>query len=314
MWVKLDDEFFDNPKVAGLSDKAQLLYVASLTYAAKHLTDGHLNDRGQRVVKALVGATDRAAKELVAVGLWECGQADYLIHDWAKYNPPAAQVRAEREAARQRMIRARSGERSGEQGSEQEPEQTSEVHPSPVPVPVSRNPLPRKPVSRTKAAAVDTPGKTDVAVLDNAAREEAPNVFTEYERAFGKPVPNEVTRQHLEADEQEFGFECVRHSLEQAALAGARTLAYAEVIMRRHKDEGCYTQSDGRLVVKRGPPATEWDAGRGDRYKAGKAADMAERTPEQVAAIEAKAAEINEMAERLQAEGAAERAAAEAGA
>ena len=151
MWVKLDDEFFDNPKVARLSDKGQLLYIASLTYSAKHLTDGCLLERGVRIAKALVNATDKTVKELVEGGLWEPGEGCYAIHDWAKYNPPAAKVRAEREAARKRMFAVRSPERSGEVP----PEQTSEVTPVVHPPPVPRTPLSRKPdpVSRSGESA-----------------------------------------------------------------------------------------------------------------------------------------------------------------
>ena len=40
MWVKLDDRFTDNPKIARLSDKAFRVYVHALCYSAGALTDG----------------------------------------------------------------------------------------------------------------------------------------------------------------------------------------------------------------------------------------------------------------------------------
>jgi len=319
-WVKIDDHFDQHPKLALVGPLGMALFVAGLAYCNRNLTDGFIPwsaarsllcwqflgrpDEQARVPRFKIAATsgmtgndveaEFVIELLLGAGLWEEDGGGYRVHNYDNYQPSRAQVEAERVGAAERM--AKSRQNKGRSSDEvQANNEGSSSAPVPVPVPV---PSPRS-RARTEAAAADTPGKTEVAVLDNAAREEAPNVFAEYERAFGKPVPNDVARQHLEEDEQEFGFECVRHSLEEAALAGVLNLKYAEAIMRRHKDEGCYTQSDGRLHVKRGPPATEWNAGLGERYLAGKAQALADRTPEQIAAIEAKAAEIEELAERL---------------
>ena len=110
MWVKLDDDFFENPKTGPLSKGAKLLYLAGLTYCAKSLTDGKIDARGVRVVRALAEVGAKAVAELEAAGRWEKNGSGYIVHDWLEYNPPAAKVLAQREAAKERMKRARAGE------------------------------------------------------------------------------------------------------------------------------------------------------------------------------------------------------------
>lgn len=115
MWVKLDDDFFDNPKTGPLSKGTKLLYLAGLTYCAKSLTDGKIDARGVKVVRALAEAGTQAVAELETSGRWEKNGSGYIVHDWLEYNPPAAKVLAQREAAKERMKRARSGEQGEEQ-------------------------------------------------------------------------------------------------------------------------------------------------------------------------------------------------------
>jgi hypothetical protein len=117
--VKLDDDFFENPKTGPLSKGAKLLYLAGLTYCAKRLTDGQIDARGVKVVRALAEAGVKAVTELEASGRWEKNGSGYIVHDWLDYNPAAAKVLAQRQAARERMSRTRSDERFGEQGGEQ---------------------------------------------------------------------------------------------------------------------------------------------------------------------------------------------------
>ena len=102
-WFKLDDSFFDNPKIAALSDAAQLAYVKGGIYCARNLTDGLIPTR-----KADEFA-GKVIKELVP-HLWEPVTGGYTVHDYLEYNPSKAQVTAEREKARNRKFGRSSGE------------------------------------------------------------------------------------------------------------------------------------------------------------------------------------------------------------
>lgn len=124
-WFKLDDRFFDNPKIAALSDPAQLAYIKGGTYCARELTDGFIPFR-----KAREFASPKVIKELVP-GLWEPRDDGFRVHDYLKYNPTKEQVLSEREAARRRMFALRSGEQPANNGGSSD---------SPVPLPVPRTP------------------------------------------------------------------------------------------------------------------------------------------------------------------------------
>jgi hypothetical protein len=112
-WSRLDDTCTDHPKVLALSDKAFRLWVCSIVYCSRHLTDGRLDE----AAIALLGAHARAegseqlagpVEELVAARLWDrSGDGECRVHDYLDYNPPRAKVLADREK------RARAGRKGG---------------------------------------------------------------------------------------------------------------------------------------------------------------------------------------------------------
>jgi hypothetical protein len=110
-WLRLDDGFPDHPKVGGLSDKAFRLHVSALCYSARHLTDGFIPaDRPPLLVHRLKPAV---IDELVRRGAWEPAVDGWRLHDFLDFNPSAAKVKEDRQAAADRM--ARSRERSAQQ-------------------------------------------------------------------------------------------------------------------------------------------------------------------------------------------------------
>ncbi len=106
MWIKLDDQFSDHPKIIEAGPLAAWLYVCGLTYAARYLTDGYIPAGQVRKLADVDNASELAAK-LVEVGLWESIDGGYLIHDYLEYNPNREDVMATREA------RAEAGARGG---------------------------------------------------------------------------------------------------------------------------------------------------------------------------------------------------------
>lgn len=105
-WVKLDDGFYDHPKVIEASIAAIGLHALALSYCGKHLTDGKVSKRA--VVTLARGAEGEAlAAELVEIGLWKSTPNGYEIHDFLHYNRSADDVKQERSAARERMRKFR---------------------------------------------------------------------------------------------------------------------------------------------------------------------------------------------------------------
>src|SRR5680860_207298 len=108
-WVKLDDNFFRNPKVLEISGEAKLLYVAGICYSGSSLTDGFIPKNAVRslAADADVSANSKRVKELLNAGLWEENPRGYGIHDYLDHNTSADDVRKKREQARHRARKQR---------------------------------------------------------------------------------------------------------------------------------------------------------------------------------------------------------------
>jgi hypothetical protein len=112
-WARLDDSFFDHPKIECLSDRAFRAYIGGICLANRYLTDGLLTER-----QMLKLARKQIRKELIDSGLWEpvdaCNEtAGVRIHDFAEYNRTAEEVKAERQRNAERQKRWREERRNG---------------------------------------------------------------------------------------------------------------------------------------------------------------------------------------------------------
>lgn len=108
-WFKLDDGFYDNPKVNRAGNCAVGLWVRAATWSAKHLTDGHIPASVMRGLGTVAQAAQLEAMRMVVLV-----DGEYIIPDWLDYNPSAEQVRAERKAARERQAKKRRNELNGQ--------------------------------------------------------------------------------------------------------------------------------------------------------------------------------------------------------
>lgn len=94
-WLKLDDHYFDHPKIAAAGRDGALLDLAGMLYCARFLTDGRIPTG---MVRRLAPVDDPAscAEILVSVGRWEPIEGGYMVHDYLKYNPSRAKVMQDR--------------------------------------------------------------------------------------------------------------------------------------------------------------------------------------------------------------------------
>jgi hypothetical protein len=113
-WFKVDDSFYDHPKIMGVSLAARGLWTACGSYAARHLTNGRVAD----LVIVMIGGdeADTCRRELIDAGLWKPATGGIQFHDWAEYQPSRESVLAERAAARERQRRAREAARQKRDG------------------------------------------------------------------------------------------------------------------------------------------------------------------------------------------------------
>lgn len=124
-YLNVDDNYPENPKVAGLSNAAYRLHGSAMFYVAKWLLDGYLNPTQMRDRKCYTPANLR---ELVAAGLVHelgagCGtktcppgrEGHYLLHDFLEWNKPREWWEAKRadDAERLRKWRAEQATKKG---------------------------------------------------------------------------------------------------------------------------------------------------------------------------------------------------------
>ncbi|MGB3331156.1 MAG: hypothetical protein WBA46_19500, partial [Thermomicrobiales bacterium] len=110
--MKLDDGFFQHPKVVRVGRDAKALYLAGLCYSGAQLTDGFIPAEALRILAAgaEISGAPKAARQLVDAGLWDQADGGFMVHDYLDYNQSAERVHANRDAARGRMQRTRSRE------------------------------------------------------------------------------------------------------------------------------------------------------------------------------------------------------------
>lgn len=111
-WIKLDDQWMDHPKIIRAGKDARDMWLASITWCAKHLTDGYFPPEllPQLAVMAGVDVANcqTFAKTLLEVCLWDATDNGYHVHDYLDYNPTKEQTEANR------IARSRAGKAGGE--------------------------------------------------------------------------------------------------------------------------------------------------------------------------------------------------------
>lgn len=102
-WFKVDDSFYDHPKVFDAPDCAVALWTRAGSWSARNLTDGFVP---AGMPARLCDTADQAVQELLNRGLWRRTKGGYQFHDWGTYQPAADAVRSLRE---KRAIAGRRG-------------------------------------------------------------------------------------------------------------------------------------------------------------------------------------------------------------
>ena len=112
-WFKVDDGFYDHPKVANLSLAARGLWVTMGSWCAKHETDGEISERQLRGL----GGTRRLIDQLVEARMLEriCTESApnvYRMCSWSEWNPTSHELKAKRDAWRESKSKFREQKRA----------------------------------------------------------------------------------------------------------------------------------------------------------------------------------------------------------
>lgn len=110
-WARIDDGYFDHPKISGLSQDAQLLHLRAILYSSRFLTDGVVPAHLLKVfVKKRV---EKVVKELISCSLFvQKSDGNYEIKDYLEYQSSKKDVEELKEEARKRAQKYRDSKKN----------------------------------------------------------------------------------------------------------------------------------------------------------------------------------------------------------
>ena len=129
-WFKVDDGFYDNPKVSGIPNAAIGLWVKAGSFCSKHLTDGVITAQQVRALKG----TQSQISALIRAGLWvetECdlGAKAYSFRHWFEYQPTRESVEESRQEWAEKKRKSRERKRAEQAIVDNVPRGVTEMSP-----------------------------------------------------------------------------------------------------------------------------------------------------------------------------------------
>lgn len=116
-WVKLDVDYFRNPKARAAGRTGRALHLASIAYSGSQLTDGRISADTLAVILAEAGVPPRAVRLVVAAGLWvPDASGGFQVHDFTETNGTREETlaRIAHENERKARWRASKASRNGD--------------------------------------------------------------------------------------------------------------------------------------------------------------------------------------------------------
>lgn len=110
-WTRFEDTFYDHPKIVNLTQSAHTLFVNSIMYCNRFLTDGHIPREAPRFFYRY-DDLDTASVELLDAGLWEQNGTGWYVHDYLEYQKSKEHILKKRQEAKERMFAFRSREQT----------------------------------------------------------------------------------------------------------------------------------------------------------------------------------------------------------
>jgi hypothetical protein len=85
-WVKLDVDYFRNPKALAAGRNGRDLHLASICWVHAQLTDGEIPPTALSTILRDAGVPTSAVARVVAAGLWVPNGSGYHLHDYTEMN------------------------------------------------------------------------------------------------------------------------------------------------------------------------------------------------------------------------------------
>jgi hypothetical protein len=176
-WFRIDDSFYDHPKVFDAPDCAVALWTRAGTWSARNLTDGFVPTG---MPARLCDDPDTAVRELIRRGLWKRATGGFLFHDWTDFQPTADAVKTLRQQ------RADAGKRGGQaRAAQAKAKQTPSNRQALASDVAKQNAAPTRPVPKGRGGTGDLQGDQTV----TRALEGPPSSRCEKHADFDEPPP-----------------------------------------------------------------------------------------------------------------------------
>lgn len=118
LFIKLDCDYWDHPKVVQAGVMAGVLYLRMTAYAMQHTTDGYVP--AAQLPRFALPNTGKLTGSLAAVGLIEAADGGWLIPGYAERYLSAADLE------RRRQVNAENGRKGGRPRTQQKPKSVSD--------------------------------------------------------------------------------------------------------------------------------------------------------------------------------------------
>lgn len=235
-WARIDDNFFNHPKVRKAGKDAVIFHVAALCHSNAFTTDGFIADDMLQLIatQAFHKRADGYADRLVECELWERVEGGYLIHDFLKYNHSKTEVE---EIRTKKSISGKQGGRpikAEEKQIESKPkanneakEKVIESHTQPIPIPS------QKQLKDSTAAAAFSGKNIDIYVLFQAIAPVTPQV----QKAIDSAV-------------NVYSAGWVRDAIQEGVTHQAETFSYVNKVLTTWKANGRNGSGNGKKPVK----------------------------------------------------------------
>jgi hypothetical protein len=110
-WIRLDVDYFANPKTLNAGRDARDLHLASICWVGRYLTDGHIPPEAVDAIARDAGLANRhrapALQRIIGAGLWVPNGSGFDLHDFVEMNGTRADFERERNLFRARQQRYR---------------------------------------------------------------------------------------------------------------------------------------------------------------------------------------------------------------
>ena len=109
-WVRLDVDYFQNPKALDAGPLGRAAHLASICWVGRFVTDGVIPARAVPTILHEAGAPKTTPELLISAGLWiPNGGSTFQLHDYLEIgNPSREQIQHDRQQYLERQRRYNS--------------------------------------------------------------------------------------------------------------------------------------------------------------------------------------------------------------